>query len=449
MSSALELALRNLAAWSVQVGVLGLAAAVLSRLLPVERPAARLALGQALLALVLGLPLVQPWHATAAAVSWSFALAPSAVLPPDSTAPGATPSAAAVLWPTAVAGVLLLGAALRLVQLGAGLVRLRSLRRSTRPLAAPPWLGALRDELVPHALFLVSDGTSTPATFGLRQPVILLPPAFESMRRESQEAIALHELVHARRADWLALLLEDVLKAVVFFHPAVHWLVGNVRLAREQAVDAAVVRRLGGREAYLESLVEVARFAAHARAVPAAPFLRESHLRERVDLLLKEVPMSRVRTVAHVGLTAAAIVLAVSWAASAVPLQTTKPAAPEGKITIADDVTAPAEPKLVYRAKPAYPADAKKEGVQGLFVIDVVIGKDGAIKDAHVVASAPTPERLKELEPKKGTPAATEGDKRLAEAALTAVKQWQYAPILVGGKPVEFKATVTVNFRLS
>ena len=65
-------------------------------------------------------------------------------------------------------------------------------------------------------------------------------------------------------------------------------------------------------------------------------------------------------------------------------------------------------------------------------MIDVVIGKDGAIKDARVVASAPTAERLKELEPKKGTPAATEGDARLAEAALDAVKQWRYAPILEG-----------------
>jgi bla regulator protein BlaR1 len=245
-------------------------------------------------------------------------------------------------------------------------------------------------------------------------------------------------------------MVEELLKAVLFFHPAVHWLVGRVRLAREQTVDAAVVRRLGGREAYLESLVEVARFAAHARAVPAALFLRESHLRERVDLLLKEVSMSRLRTLAHVALTAVAILLAVSWVASAVPLQSAKPAVPDAaKIAIEDKVTAPGEPKLVHQVKPAYPPDAKAEKVEGIFIIDLVIAKDGAIKDAHVVASAPTPERLKELEPKKGTPAATEGDKRLAEAALTAVKQWQYAPILKGGKPVEFKATVTVNFRLS
>jgi hypothetical protein len=451
MSGALEFALRNLAAWSLQVAVLGLAAAALSRLLPVERPAARLALGQALLALVLGLPLLQPWQATQTAVSWSLGEAPFTPLPSAATVGGAPSTGAAPLWPAAVAGALLLGAALRLSRLGAGLVRLRSLRLCARPLDAPPWLRTLREEVAPRARFLLSEDTGTPATFGVRRPSVLLPPVFLAMARERQEAVALHELLHARRADWLVLLLEDVLRAVLFFHPAVHWLVSDVRLAREQAVDAAVVRRLGGREAYLESLVEVARSAAHARAVPAAPFLRESHLRERVDLLLKEVPMSRLRTLAHVGLTAAAIVLAVSWAASAVPLQTTKPAAPQPGIEISDQVKAPAEPKLLHQAKPVYPADAKAEGVQGLFRVDVTIGKDGAIKEARVAASAPTAERLKEIElaAKKGAPAATEGDARLAAAALDAVKQWRYAPILVGGKPEEFKATVTINFKLN
>jgi hypothetical protein len=411
--SALDLALRNLAAWSVQVGVLALAAAALARFLPIERPAARLALGQALLALVLGLPLLQPWHATAPAVTWS--VAPSSALSgPAAAAGGAVPSAAPAGWPFAAAGLLVLG-----------------------------------DELAPRARFLLSDKTGTPATFGLRRPIVLLPPVFASMDHERQAAVVLHELLHARRADWLTLMLEELLKAVLFFHPAVHWLVGRVRLAREQTVDAAVVRRLGGREAYLESLVEVARFAVHARAVPAVPFLRESHLRERVDLLLREVSMSRLRTLAHVALTTAALVLAVSWAASAVPLQSVKPAAPAATIAIEDKVTAPGEPKLVHQVRPAYPPEAKAEKVQGLFLIDVVIGKDGVIKDARVVASAPTAERLEALEPKKGTPAAQEGDARLAAAALDAVKQWRYAPILKDGKPVEFKATVTVNFKIA
>ena len=458
--SGLELVLRNLAAWSAQVAVLGLAAAALARLFPVERPAARLALGQVLLLLVLGLPLVQPWRAASTAVSWSFA--PAVALAPSTTssAPAGPPSPAAATGTAAIALVLLLGAAFRLAQVGAGLVRLRTLRRRARPLDAPPWLVAWRDDVAPHAALLLSDDVGTPATFGLRRPFVLLPPVFEAMPRERQEAIALHELLHARRGDWPALMAEELLKAGLFFHPVVHWLVGRVRLAREQTVDADVVRRLGGRRAYLDSLVEVARIAARARAVPAAPFLRESHLRERVDLLLKEVFMSRFRTAAHLGLTAVALVLAVSWATATVPLQAavTEPdptatgeqaAAPGAKVAVDDKVTAPGEPKIVHKVDPAYPADARADKVQGLFVIELVIGKDGAIKDARVVSSAPTEERLKELDPKKGTPAALEGDSRLAAAALDAVKQWRYEPILKDGKPVDFRATVTINFKLA
>jgi beta-lactamase regulating signal transducer with metallopeptidase domain len=447
--SALELVLRNVAAWSVQVAVLGLAAAFLSRLVPIERPAARLAFGQGLLALVLGLPLLQPWRAAASEVSWLFALEPSP--------PAATPADVAfgpvswVLpsWSAVAAAVLLLGVALRLGQVVAGLRRLRALRLGARPVLAPAWLLALRDGIAPQAALVRCEGTGAPATFGVRRPVVLLPPAFESMSRDRQEAVALHELVHARRADWLALVAEEILKAVLFFHPVVHWLVERVRLAREQTVDAEVVRRLGAREAYLDSLVEVARLAFRSRAVPAAPFLRESHLRERVDLLLKEVPMSRVRTLAHLALTATAVVLVTSWVASAVPLQAGTPAA---TVAIKDDVKAPAEPKLVHKVNPAYPADAKKEGVQGIFLVNVIIGKDGAIKEARVAASAPTTERLSEIKAAKGkakwTPADTQGDARLAQAALDAVKQWRYEPVLVNGKPADFEATVTINFKL-
>jgi outer membrane biosynthesis protein TonB len=168
-----------------------------------------------------------------------------------------------------------------------------------------------------------------------------------------------------------------------------------------------------------------------------------------VDLLLKEVLMSRVRTLAHVGLTVAAIVLAVSWAAWAVPLQTTETKAPEGKIALSDVVKAPGEPKLVHQVKPTYPADAKEEKVEGVVVIDLVIGKDGTIRDAHVAASAPTMERLQELKTKEGRFRGIEGDKRLGEAAVAAVKQWRYEPVLKDGKPVDFQATVTVRFKLS
>jgi beta-lactamase regulating signal transducer with metallopeptidase domain len=438
--SALELALRNLTAWSVQAAALGLAAFVLTRLLPVERPAARSALAQSLLAFVLALPLLQPWSATATAVSWRFSLAPPDPLAPASAAASAP---AALDWPLALAGLLALGATLRLGRLALGLVRLRALRRRAQPLDAPPWLLALRDALSPRARLLTSPDAALPATFGLVRPVVLLPDAWSAMERDRQEAVALHELLHARRGDWLPLLLEELVKAVLFFHPTIHWLVGRVRLAREQVVDAKVVERLGGHAAYLDSLVEVARFASLARAVPAAPFLRESHLRERVDLLLKGVAMSRVRALAHASLTVLALVLVAAWVVSAAPLRSSATASPA-----VDTAEKPFEPKLVHRVNPVYPAGAKKDGVQGIFLIGVTIDKTGAIANAHVVASSSDADK-KGLMEEKGTPGTMTGDERLADAALAAVRQWRYEPVIgPEGRPVDAEATVTVRFVL-
>ena len=102
---------------------------------------------------------------------------------------------------------------------------------------------------------------------------------------------------------------------------------------------------------------------------------------------------------------------------------------------------------------PRYPAEAKKDQGRGRVRLgQSSIGKDGAITDTRVVGSAPTPERLEQLglkDPAKwGSTAALEGDSRLADAAIDAVRQWRYEPILKDGKPVEFKATVTVRFKL-
>jgi beta-lactamase regulating signal transducer with metallopeptidase domain len=451
---ALDLALRNLFAWSVQVGVLALAAAGVGRLAPVVRPEARLAFGQALLALVLLLPLVQPWTVatTVADTTLGIAPAPAAGVPAALARPGAHG------LPLAPFGAALLAAGVcgQVARLALRLSLLRRVSRAARRLSPEPWLAALRDAVAPRASFALCAGLATPATCGARRPLVLLPPSFVSMPRERQRAVALHELLHARRGDWLALVAEEALTAVLFFHPAVHWLVDRVRLAREQVVDAEAVRRGSGRNDYLESLVDAARAAASPRAVPAASFFRQSHLRERVDLLLREVSMSRTRTAVHLTTAAIAALAAVSLSASALPLQSA-PApkaaavakAPEGHVNMADDVKAPSEPKIVRRVNPVYPPEAKTEGVEGLFLIDIVIGKDGSIRQAEVVASAAGRPSRADVAARAGTAGAVTGDTRLARAALDAVRQWTYEPILKDGKPVEAKATVTVAFKLS
>ncbi len=91
----------------------------------------------------------------------------------------------------------------------------------------------------------------------------------------------------------------------------------------------------------------------------------------------------------------------------------------------AKDVT---EPVLVTKVNPSYPADAKKDRVQGEVVIDITIGTDGSVLGAKEKKSV---------------------DPRLTEAAITAIKQWKFKPAMnKSGKPVEVVASVTVNFKL-
>ena len=85
------------------------------------------------------------------------------------------------------------------------------------------------------------------------------------------------------------------------------------------------------------------------------------------------------------------------------------------------------EPKKVKNVEPIYPPIAQQAKIQGYVIIEATIGKDGRIKDAKVLG----------------------GQAMLQEAALAAVKQWQYTPTLLNGLPVEVIMNVTVHFKLN
>lgn len=81
---------------------------------------------------------------------------------------------------------------------------------------------------------------------------------------------------------------------------------------------------------------------------------------------------------------------------------------------------------LLHRVLPAYPPEALAARLEGDVVLEGVIGKDGAVREAHVVT----------------------GDARFVEAALEAVRHWRYDPFRSKGQPVDMLSTLTVRFRL-
>jgi len=83
-------------------------------------------------------------------------------------------------------------------------------------------------------------------------------------------------------------------------------------------------------------------------------------------------------------------------------------------------------PKKIKHVDPVYPAAAQQAGVHGDVVIKATITTDGKVSDPTVVTSIPL----------------------LDDAALAAVRQWEYSPTIVDGVPVSVVMTVTVHFSL-
>jgi protein TonB len=84
-------------------------------------------------------------------------------------------------------------------------------------------------------------------------------------------------------------------------------------------------------------------------------------------------------------------------------------------------------PTLIERVEPEYPAIAVRAQVRGVVILEAIVDRDGRVEDVRVLRSIPL----------------------LDNAAMEAVRQWRYSPLLLNGTPERFVLTVTVNFGLS
>ncbi|HEV2306836.1 MAG TPA: M56 family metallopeptidase [Candidatus Acidoferrales bacterium] len=320
--------LSNLAFWSAQVAVLALAAGFLPRLFRIYQPRVLLVYWRTLLAISLLLPFIEPWrHVESIA-------APAVVPPIDVTRVVAPPAPVLSHWnlPSVqiiaqVLGVVIfVGIVARFVIFALGLLRLRQFRRTSSPLSSRvenvesiALLEQMRARVKARAEFRLSADVDSPVTFGFSAPVILFPETFPSMDARLQAAIACHELLHARRHDWVHHLVEEIIRAALWFHPAIAWLIARVRLAREQVVDHEVVRLTKSPEPYVEALLEFTN--GRTATIPAPPFLVERQLAQRVALMLKEVHMSRARLISSLTVIACTLALAATFAVWTFPLK--------------------------------------------------------------------------------------------------------------------------------
>lgn len=110
----------------------------------------------------------------------------------------------------------------------------------------------------------------TPCAVGVCRAVIVLPGSLVTrLSPEQLGAVLAHEAAHIRRSDFLANLIQSVIEALLFFHPAI-WLISHLaRVERELCCDDLVLRSGSDRRVYATALAEIAR-AGRSSAAPAA-----------------------------------------------------------------------------------------------------------------------------------------------------------------------------------
>ncbi|TWT85460.1 Regulatory protein BlaR1 [Posidoniimonas polymericola] len=187
------------------------------------------------------------------------------------------------------------GAGAMAIRLLLGLYGCQRLRATARPIEEsrlPELLARIGERVRLDVLPLVAYSTrvATPVVVGVVKPAILLPAAIlNQLTTEQVESLLLHELAHIRRYDHLVNLLQRVVEAALFFHPAVWWLSHKIGVEREHCCDDLAIRWGSEPCDYAESLVrlselryQTAGLSTAGAAALAATGPRASQLRGRV-----------------------------------------------------------------------------------------------------------------------------------------------------------------------
>lgn len=413
-----DLAMANLWSFWLQVTCVTAVAALAPNIVRLRAPKPLLRYWQGLLALCLLLPLLQPW-----------AQAPSATVAitsiHDSGIAAGVRASAELPLSTVLAITILAGIAARGIWLALGWRRLRTYRRNARTRPAPEFgLQEIETRIGAQANVYISSEIAVPIAFGFTHPVVLLPERWLSLDPERRTAIACHELIHVYRKDWLFHMSEELVRAAIWFHPAVWWIVDQIRLAREQVVDAEVVRLTGARRTYAQALLAFASPAAEFEIGAAPAFFRRRHLRRRLSLIFEEVSMSRSRLFVSLAVITLGVISAGTFAVWSFPLQSpqllpVKPASE--KQTGAKERFSP--PRLISSVQPNSHSVRKA----GSVVLDVHVAADGRVENAEVRAAL---------------------DPELDQNALAAVRQWKFEPARRDGEPVAATTTIQIEYRL-
>ncbi len=204
---------------------------------------------------VAALPLIDSLSGFRPLLAGTSLAAPSTIARPAITMPGSWALMLFLLWAA--------GVCVAMLRLGFGLWNLRQMRRSCTPVVLteldPVLRQTVNEVLASNSLALAtSDTVRVPAAIGFWKQTIVLPTwALRELPPADLNVILLHEFAHLRRGDGWTNLIQKIVRALFFFHPAVWWIETRLSVEREMACDDAVLAETANPRGYATCLVSL------------------------------------------------------------------------------------------------------------------------------------------------------------------------------------------------
>ena len=233
-------------------------------------------------------------------------------------------------WQGAVAALWLAGTSFVLLRQLPATIGLARWRRHASPLISLRWSATLaRIGFDGRRLrVLESQDITSPCTWGVMRPVLLLPTSGEAWPEASRRAALLHELAHIERRDALSIVVARLACALYWYNPLVWIAAGRIRSLQERACDDAVLRAGATPSDYAQFLLDVAAHTSGAtRWVRASIGMTHgSSLRARIVAILDpEATRARPRRIRVVAACASLFVFTALLATVTVAVEPPSP----------------------------------------------------------------------------------------------------------------------------
>jgi len=264
--------------------------------------------------------------------------------------------------------------------------------------------------IVKPVSLLISEDIDSPVSYGLRNPVVLLPSDAEDWSPEVREQVLIHELSHIRRGDWLTLLFSKALCMLLWANPLV-WLASkHLHDEAEQACDTVVASLGNSRVSYAENLLDLAK-QRKAKTVNqwglalAQPMYGKHSLSTRITNILDGKLVASLNRSLKVASLATVLVASAGFSAV--------------QLIAAESGQADRDYLPTRAVAPQYPTKAAEEGVEGWLLLEFTVRADGLV-DANTI-------RIVDSEPAG----------YFENNSIRAAEQFEFEPRIVDGLAVD------------